>query len=381
MNWCSNKRRSLPKLQILFGIVIQLTVISLCSAESAAHLVLRVHQARTAEEDPKSVSDFCWLDSYGRGVGDIPDSCESGHTRIGLLCYPDCPTGYSRFGFDCHSDCPSDFRYDGLFCRKAEYGRGAGYPWKFGDGLNDDGMFSRCEEAEGKGNCEKWGAVVYPKCKPGYDSFGCCICRPQVPDCSSLGLNDGIDLSCAKKIIIGSPSLGICGEGNDRDAGLCYPKCRQGFNGIGPVCWGEAPPGWSSCGMGAARSTEACTIAVSNQVISCGKLALFVASLGTSSTAQAVQAPAEASKVQKLKDSWAAIQDLPEVQNAKKAFDAANAAKTTYTNIDNLMSKDVITEEDYIRMAATMAAILDPSGVSSVIAAFTYPKCDKIVGK
>jgi hypothetical protein len=39
-------------------------------------------------------------------------------------------------------------------------------------------MYKRCEKAKGKGNCEKWGAVVYPKCKSGYDNVACCICRP-----------------------------------------------------------------------------------------------------------------------------------------------------------------------------------------------------------
>ncbi len=39
------------------------------------------------------------------------------------------------------------------------------YPWQFGDPLNDSGMFRRCEADHGRGNCEKWGAVVYPKCK------------------------------------------------------------------------------------------------------------------------------------------------------------------------------------------------------------------------
>lgn len=125
--------------------------------------------------------------------------------KIGLLCYDKCPSGYTRLGFDCHQNCPTGFRNNGLFCRAAEYGRGAGYPWKFRDGFNNHGQIKRCEDANGKGNCEVWGALVYPKCKSGFHSFGCCICRPSKPDCEALGLNKGIDLSCAKKIIIGKP--------------------------------------------------------------------------------------------------------------------------------------------------------------------------------
>ncbi len=66
---------------------------------------------------------------------------------------------YGRVGFDCHSLCPANMRNDGLFCRAAEYGRGAGYPWKFGDALNDNGMIGRCESDNGRGNCEKNGLV------------------------------------------------------------------------------------------------------------------------------------------------------------------------------------------------------------------------------
>lgn len=30
--------------------------------------------------------EFCWKDSYGRGVGKVPQKCKSGYDRIGLLC-------------------------------------------------------------------------------------------------------------------------------------------------------------------------------------------------------------------------------------------------------------------------------------------------------
>ena len=96
--------------------------------------------------------DFCWKDSYGRGVGTIPKACKHDEDRIGLLCYKKCRKGTKRFGFDCHSVCPRGFSNQGLFCRHAEYGRGAGYPWKFGDALNDHGMRHRCERDHGKGN-------------------------------------------------------------------------------------------------------------------------------------------------------------------------------------------------------------------------------------
>jgi hypothetical protein len=164
----------------------------------AVLLALSVAPTEAFAATDDSGKEFCWKDSYGRGVGTVPKKCASGYDRIGLLCYKKCSKNMKRYGFDCHSKCPSGMRNEGLFCRKAEYGRGAGFPWKFGDALNDKGMKKRCESKHGKGKCEKNGAIFYPKCKSGFKNVGCCICRPSRPNCRALGLNNGIDLSCAK---------------------------------------------------------------------------------------------------------------------------------------------------------------------------------------
>ena len=62
------------------------------------------------------------------------------------------------------------------WANEATYGRGAGYPWEFGDALNNDGMLKRCEKDLGKDGCEMWGAIAYPKCKKGYHNDACCFC-------------------------------------------------------------------------------------------------------------------------------------------------------------------------------------------------------------
>lgn len=90
--------------------------------------------------------------------------------------------------------CPPAFTDAGAYCTKPPpYDRGVGYPWQFGDPLDDSGMFSRCEADHGPGNCEKYDLVVYPRCAAGYHAFGCCICTP---DCPS-GMTD-IGISCQK---------------------------------------------------------------------------------------------------------------------------------------------------------------------------------------
>lgn len=211
--------------------------------------------------------EFCWKDTYGRGVGTIPNQCPPGKERIGLLCYSHCPNGMYRFGFDCHPNCPSGFRDEGLFCRKDAYGRGAGYA--FWD-------WNLCQSHHGNGNCEWHGALIYPKCAPGYHNSGCCICTPNNIDCNSLPwmseVPDGA--SCAKQIRIGDPTPMGCASSKVNSGGLCYDdSCAPGYTGVGPVCWGDAPHGMEDCGMGAAEDSGKCAEVITSQVVSVFELA------------------------------------------------------------------------------------------------------------
>jgi hypothetical protein len=343
-------------------------------------IVLSAHNNVYAQQP-----EFCWKDSYGRGVGTIPTQCASGQQKIGALCYDKCPANTKRFGFDCHSVCPSGMRNDGLFCRAAEYGRGAGYPWKFGDkafSLKD--AKRRCERKHG--SCEKNGAIYYPKCREGYSSFGCCICRPKTPNCRALGMNPGIDLSCAKKVYIGKPKTAGCGK-KEYDAGLCYNKCRDGYNGVGPVCWGKVPSRWVACGMGAAKNSTTCASITFGQVAAAGTLALNVATLGGSGAATAAATgPQKASRLAKLKEQYekmkaayeAARKTSTALQNAEKAYKVYDTTSKTYKAVNT--AQNVVTEEDMVRLAAQIAAIVDTSGVSATVGAYTYPKCSKYFG-
>jgi hypothetical protein len=335
--------------------------------------------------------EFCWRDSETRGVGKVPSACQAGREHIGLLCYSNCGPNMQRVGFDCHSTCPAGMRDDGLFCRAAEYGRGAGYPWKFGDPLNGDKQRERCEADSGRGNCEKDGLIYYPKCRPGYAQVGCCICRPATPDCGKLGMSPGIDLSCAKKIAIGDPVPGVCGPGEQSDGGLCYPACKPGSKGIGPVCWDGAPPGWVECGMGAAKDANTCASIVFNQVASVGKLAMTIATLGESDAAtSAASGAANASKIAKLKDLYAkmktayetAKKEVPALQKAEEGFktSAQGASKDKKFAMALNEASEAVTEEDLVRAAAQIASIVDGSGASSIVEAYTYPKCSKYFG-
>jgi len=218
-------------------------------------------------------SPFCWKRSQGRGVGLIPQNCPSNRDKIGLLCYSKCRPGMSRVGFDCWQQCPSGFRDDGFFCRKAEYGRGAGYPiWDGG----------KCKRKHG--SCEKWGALWYPKCRSGYRNVACCICRPNPFSCSGYGMANALpgipSLSCRKTISTGDPTPMVCNSNQEKDAGLCYPRCPQGMYGVGPVCWSHCGGGKVDCGAACAASTGECASKVFDQVLSVLILAANVATLG-----------------------------------------------------------------------------------------------------
>jgi hypothetical protein len=218
---------------------------------------------------------LCWKQNYTRGVGTIPTDCPAGKDKDAGLCYSKCPSGYSGVGPVCWQTCPSGFRDDGAFCAKpAPYGRGAGYPWQFGDPIfsnTDSGQFARCERDNGAGNCEKNGLVVYPKCKPGYFAVGCCVCSPVCPS----GMTD-IGVSCTKNTSTrGVGTIPACGSGLQLDAGLCYPPPIPGYDGVGPVAWakctGEYP---FNCGAGCAKNQAACATAVTDMTLNTAGVAI-----------------------------------------------------------------------------------------------------------
>ncbi|CAF3617613.1 unnamed protein product [Rotaria sp. Silwood1] len=147
-----------------------------------------------------SRSDICLRNSRGRGVGTaLITKCNANEEQSGALCYPKCSEGYKaiRCCLCRKNECPPEYTDDGIAaCIKPKAcGRGTGYGWKFSDGFNSCGMFKRCEADHDAGNCKQSGAVVYPKCKSGFQPIGCCICSPSCPD----GMTD-LGISCTKLV-------------------------------------------------------------------------------------------------------------------------------------------------------------------------------------
>lgn len=208
-------------------------------------------------------SGNCWVRAYGRGVGKPISACpEDNPSKSGLLCYPSCRENYTGVGPVCWQDCVSGFRDDGAYCFKpAPYGRKA-YTSQ-----------SSCEAESGK-SCQIWGLLWYPKCGEHFHNVGCCVCSPDCPE----GMTD-IGISCQKDSYgrgAGVPM--VCGPNEFNDAGLCYAEdCKAGFLGLGPVCWGSCPEGYTSCGALCLKE-EKCTARIMEYMEAAKKIIVHLAS-------------------------------------------------------------------------------------------------------
>lgn len=330
----------------------------------------------------QSSTGYCWKDTYTRGVGTIPVDCSANEERQGLLCYPKCPSGYSGAGPVCWQTCPAGFTDNGAFCLKPEpYGRGWGYAWQIEDGLSNSGMLSRCQQAEGV-TCEMWGAMAYPKCKSGYTAVGSNICSPV---CQG-GMTD-IGISCAKNTATRATNTASCGTGKDYDAGLCYDACKAGYDGVGPVCWGTCPADKPyACGMGCAVDANTCAQVTSDQVLS-------VVSTAASIALTAVSGGAGGTLIQAAKmGAKTAVKEAGK-QLAKGI--TKEAVKGAIKGVAKQVGKDVaestletwgtaLVTYDLTSAAYTSAGqdppdfdltSLDPTGISSIVMAYNYPKC------
>lgn len=74
-------------------------------------------------------------------------------------------------------------------------------------------------------------------------------------------------------------------------------------------------------------------------------------------------------KMKKLYDANKAT-----IETAKVYVERAGKVMTVGSIALNTADPD-ITIEDFVRIGAQVASLVDPTGVASVVAAYTYPKC------
>lgn len=287
-----------------------------------------------------SGADFCWKNSYERGVGVIPQVCPDDTEKIDLNCYIPCPAKTFRSGSDCLSICPSVFSDEGTSCKMSNYSRN-GYKWKHSDGFSTKNVIKRCETDHGAGNCEKFGALVYPKCKEGYNSIGCCTCSVSPVNCSSHGLDTINEFTCQKKIYKSNRIAPSCKPGQEEDSGLCFEKCREGFYGVGPTCWGKTPRNMVDCGIAAAKDLTTCDYVIINNFSSIGKLARTIADLSLESGTT----PDLENRKTKINEILERIRGISQKNENNKKNKKTKELQKLINEIDSLFLKDRLSKD------------------------------------
>lgn len=230
---------------------------------------------------------YCYKNSMGRGAGTPLTTCPAGTERDGALCYPTCRSGFAGSVTECRGVCPQEFTDIGLFCQKpAAYTRD-GFGWQVGDPLlpNYSGPIGRCEAKHGKGNCEQKGAVIYAKCRAGFQQGAVVTqCARPCPD----GWTD-TGTGCTKPSYTrGVGQAMTCAAGLQEDTGLCYQNCPTGYTGVGPVCWQQCKGDqrWD-CGVGCAADQNACASSTADMVLAPINLIIGLVDMGISARAKA----------------------------------------------------------------------------------------------
>ncbi len=302
-----------------------------------------------------AADDVCWKTSYGRGVGSIPDRCLPGQQRDGALCYPACNAGFAGIGPVCWGACPAGFSDVGAFCNKPPETNYARVPYTVAFG-------QACKDAAGGVDCVWEFAAWYAKCKPGYTGAPL---KCYVAQACPVGFAETAANSCTK------PSYGrsagasmVCDAGKASDAGLCYERCRDNYDGLGPVCYGRCSGQFPlECGGLCATDSTACAKATTELVLSSLEMiGTIVATIATGGAASAVKAAA------KTAATIAAKEVTREV--------AVSAIRRVA-----LETGKVFTEAQILNMAKASVGLdfelesLDPTGIAGLVKAFNKPIC------
>ena len=163
-------------------------------------------------------------------------ACPEGkEEKVEDLCYPPCKLDYTRHDSNpslCIAPCDTskDWYASGSYCKRDEnsfiidsYGRGVGTPLTCAPNEQYDAglCYTPC-----RSGYKSVGPMCWEQCPSGYSELLTCY-RWWTPDSktrNSYGRG------------VGTP-IDACPEGKEKDASLCYPNCKTGYKGIGPVCW------------------------------------------------------------------------------------------------------------------------------------------------
>ncbi len=162
----------------------------------------------------------------------------------------------------------------------------------------------------------------------------------------------------------------------------------------------KTPNGWVGCGMAAATSKSVCVKTILKEIGAVAQLAFNIASEvvtlgGATAAIQAENAAKNAGKLADLKKKFEEMKKaVMESKEIKKIIEKGKQMKQKYDSYGEDIKKSIdsigaanelikmetgkVTEADMVRISAQIAALVDPTGIASVIQAFAYPKCSDI---
>ncbi|MDA8130370.1 MAG: hypothetical protein M0011_02580 [Elusimicrobia bacterium] len=331
-----------------------------------------------AQEVASARQPYCYRDSYGRGVGVPLSSCPPDKEKDAWLCYPKCKSGYDGVGPVCWRSCPSGYVDTGAFCH-IDKPLTKGGKWVCSWKLFGKCMMKKLECPSGYVNAGLFCALKTPAVPPGWRGLsGLDIIK------DSYGRGVGAPMDCA--------------AGLEEDAALCYKPCKDGYHGVGPVCWMDCPKSKTECGAGCADGTVTCITNTAQMVVAPAMLAMNIASAGgtsgmTSYYPQIVKAftlakggAALGIEAKENVDMW--VNDYsrnfdklttPGIAARLHAACAGHAEAEEYlkkqyalVNLDMMLEKDV---GETAKSTLAVASGFDPTGVSGVVSAYWQPVC------
>ncbi len=170
----------------------------------------------------RTYEPYCSRRTYNRGVGRPIHTCpDHAPEQDGLLCYSPCRHGYNGVGPVCWEKCDNLTSF-GFVCVDISLAEQNSCPW-----------YDKCGMA--RSSCRT--------CPKNYTKLGCLCGRLHLRD--SYGRGVGHSLRCSNSYEQSGP--------------MCYPKCDEGFDGIGPVCRQICPSTHSySCFTGCSKTKQLC---------------------------------------------------------------------------------------------------------------------------
>lgn len=108
-----------------------------------------------------------------------------------------------------------------------------------------------------KDNEQQDAGLCYPYCREGFKGAGP-ICWSE---CGSDFVNNGgtdTGVGCLKGNFsrgVGGP-IHACASGYTKEGALCYENCPAGYTGVGPVCWQNCPDGYKDDGATCRRDAD-----------------------------------------------------------------------------------------------------------------------------